>query len=327
MENVSKLKQGVGAVVTGYVVLILLGSLVIVGVNANILVIELIKTLTELALWLAIPFLVLAVLVTAWRAAIFALIAVVLFAVFYLPYLPRNPQVPAGEQLRLMTFNTQMTDNNLLDIFDKADAEVVALQELSQDGAAVLENNLQEEYPYQALHAQETGKLGIGVLSRYPITNDEYWEYADLPHTTGHQRVEIDFAGESIVIYNTHPWPPIQYSLAITDTSHRVALMRVMERAFAETNPVVFVGDLNMTDEFAEYDMLAARFTDSYLQAGDGLGYTFPNNKTKVLPSLLRLDYIFHTHEFQSIDSDVLEPANATDHSPVVSTLVWINSN
>lgn len=321
-----KLQQGVSALVTFYAVLMIIGGVFLVAVDVNHLAVDLIKTFTMLGLWLAIPMLLFALFVTDWQAATLALIPVLLFAVYYLPYMPRNPEVPAGQPLSVMTFNTQMNDSELLDLIGRVDADVIALQEVSAAGASVLENNLQDEYPYQALHPQETDYLGQGILSRYPIVSDEYWQYTDLPETTGHQRVEIDFSGESIVIYNVHPWPPAGYSFEFNDPSHRIPMLRIMERAFAETNPMLIVGDMNMMDEFAEYDMLAARLTDSYMQAGDGVGYTFPNISLAPLPAMLRLDYIFHTDDFESVDSSIVEAGDASDHAAVLSRLVYIDN-
>ena len=321
-----KLQQGFSALVTFYAVLMIVGGVFLVTVDANHLAIELIKMFTKLGLWLAIPMLLLALFVTDWQSATLALIPVLLFAVYYLPYMPRNPEVPAGQPLSVMSFNTQTNDTELLDLIDRTDADVVALQELSAAGASVLENNLQDEYPYQALHPQDVDYLGQGILSRYPIMGDGYWEYTDLPDTTGHQRVEIEFSGDNIVIYNIHPWPPAGYNFEFSDPSHRIPMLRIMERAFNETSPMLIVGDMNMVDEFAEYDMLAARLTDSYMQAGDGLGYTFPNLSLAPLPPMVRLDYIFHTDDFQSVDSSVIEAGDASDHAAVLSRLVYIDN-
>jgi vancomycin resistance protein VanJ len=323
---VRKLRRGISGLVTIYTLLIIMGALVLFALNTNHLAIEIIKTFTKLGLWLAIPMLLLAVLATEWQSATLALIPVVLFGVVYLPYMPRNPEVPAGQQLSIMTFNMQTNDAELLDLIAAADADIVALQELSIAGAAVLENDLQDEYPYQALHPQTIDYMGQGILSRYPIMNDEYWEYTDVPDTTGHQRVEIDFNGENIVIYNIHPWPPAGYQFEFSDPSHRIPMQRIMERAFAETAPMLIVGDMNMSDEFAEYNMLAARLIDSYMQAGDGLGYTFPNLTLAPLPPMLRLDYIFHTDDFHSIESVILDAGDASDHSVVMSTLIFVEN-
>jgi endonuclease/exonuclease/phosphatase family metal-dependent hydrolase len=103
-------------------------------------------------------------------------------------------------------------------------------------------------------------------------------------------------------------------------------MQRIMERAFAETAPMLIVGDMNMSDEFAEYNMLAARLIDSYMQAGDGLGYTFPNLTLAPLPPMLRLDYIFHTDDFHSIESVILDAGDASDHSVVMSTLIFVEN-
>lgn len=306
-----------------YALLMGFGLVIDILIEPNRVEIELIKTLFEIALWLALPTLVIVLVLKAWRLALAMLLVVLVFTFFYAPLLlPRSQEAkPNSPQLTVMTFNVKTTSEGIVEIIRSADADIVALQELSQSGADAL-SGLEEMYPYRALHPQEDSNEGQGLLSRYPIEADEYWEYHNLPHTLGHQRVEIVFEETLFAIYNTHPWPPLAWEPEYHDQSHRVALQDVAERAFAEELPVLLVGDFNMTDNFKEYDLLSSRFTDSYLQAGRGIGYTFPNYKFEPLPPILRLDYIWHSNHFESIDSQVWSHHGQSDHSPVITNLI-----
>lgn len=284
--------------------------------------IELAKTLFELGLWFAVPVFLLVMVLRARRLALVMLIVVMAFAVTYVPgFLPRSPEVDSdAPRLTVMTFNTKMTSEGLVEAILIADADVVALQELSLAGASVLVD-LEDEYPYQALHAQPVPYKGQGILSRFPIEADEYWEYPEVPFTLGHQRVEVTFNEQIIVIYNTHPWPPLGWESGYNDESHHVVLEDIAERTFAEELPLILAGDFNMTDNFGEYDLLASQFTDSFLHAGDGIGYTYPNYKYEPLPSFLRLDYIWHSNQFESVESHVQQQNGGSDHSPVITVL------
>ncbi len=112
---------------------------------------------------------------------------------------------------RVLTYNIHAEPVHLqpmLDVIRDARADIVALQELSPQMAEALQTQLKSEYPYQALHVDEDEPLlGQGVLSRYPIVEDDYWQIS-----LGHQRVKIDRDGTSPVLYNVHPVHP--YSLA-----------------------------------------------------------------------------------------------------------------
>lgn len=288
--------------------------------------IELFKTLFELSLWLTIPATACLLLLKSWRLMTASLILVMIFAYLYVPlFLPRNPSYDENlQQIKIMTFNTRGTVDGLTETILSSGADIVAFQELSMDASDML-SSISGTYPFQALHPQDKYNIGQGIISRYPIQSDEYWEYSDVPHTLGHQRVEVEFNQTQIAIYNTHPWPPLAWETGFNDESHRVVLNDITERTFAEDMPLLLVGDFNMTSVFEEYATLNTRFTDTFYVAGDGLGYTYPNEKYRPLSRIIRLDYIWHNEYFQSVESTVLNQKGTSDHSPVVSIVALKN--
>lgn len=316
------IRRAVLLLIAIYSGLALVGSFIYFFIEPSTSSVEFIKTVFELSLWLAVPILIIALILGAWRLSVITMIVTLLFLLIYVPwFIPRTPDVDeSAPLLTVMTFNLKTTSEGIVDVIRAANADVVALQELSQDSARVLEE-LEDVYPYQALHPQVVEYNGQGILSRYPIQTDEYWEYPQVPHTMGHQRVEIHFASTTIIVYNTHPWPPLEWETGSSDESHRVVLRDIAERAFAEDLPLLLLGDFNMTNNFAEYDLLASRYTDSYRVAGNSRGYTYPNYRFEPFPALLRLDYIWHSHHFESVEAEVWAQHGESDHSPVVGTL------
>ncbi len=287
--------------------------------------VELFKTLFELLLWLAVPLLIVVLLLRTWRVVALMMVVTIAFVLTFLPYfIPRNPATyPSAPHIKMLTFNTEMKPDELADVIRSTDADIVALQEVSLEVADLLPE-LEDIYPYQAAHPQPDPLRGQAVLSRYPIESEEYWEYKDLLATMGHQRVSIDFEGTSIVIYNTHPWPALAFETGYDDESHRVAMVDVIERSLTEDGPVLVVGDLNMTDEFGEYDMLEEHYTDSFINAGNNIGYTYPNFKFEPFPPMLRLDFIWHNEYFVSEQAVVLSQHGSSDHSPLLATLALV---
>lgn len=287
----------------------------------NISILEMFRSIYELTLWISLPILVAVMVLNEWYLLPFAGVVMLIFIGIYTPYLiPRQPKINHDmPQIRVMTFNLNMTSKGIVDAIRSTHADVVTLQELSQDSAATVQQ-LSDIYPYMALHPQKVDYVGQGILSKYPILKDEYWEYPEVENTLGHQRVEIDFNGMSIVIYNTHPWPPLEWETGYDDASHRIVLENIAQRTFAEELPLILAGDFNMTPNFEEYDLFASQFTDSYWVAGDGLGFTYPTH-TKLIPSFFRLDYIWHSKHFQSVSAQVWHNHGESDHAPVVSTL------
>jgi endonuclease/exonuclease/phosphatase (EEP) superfamily protein YafD len=113
---------------------------------------------------------------------------------------------------------------------------VVALQELSQPMADHLAAALAAEYPYQAAHTRANEPVpGQGVLSRYPIVDDEYWRV----HLAT-QRVTLDVDGQTVVFYNAHPIMPLSRG----GFDRRAEEMTdLLARAADETGPMLLAGD------------------------------------------------------------------------------------
>lgn len=293
---------------------------------------------------LATPFLLVVVLgLRRRRLAILLLPSLIALLVYYPPYLLPKVQAQVGDapQLTVTTYNMLVPDRRMdevANIIRDIDADVVAVQELGVEMADYLADALADDYPHQALHPQE-GRYeyyrGQGIFSRYPIVEDEYWQYRDLPiihrepATHGHQRVMLDFEGAEVVIYNTHMWPSVAWSNGWRiephpqiDEGHRVAVSRIMERVLAESHPLVLLGDFNMTDQYNEYDFITEYYTDSWRNIGNGLGFTYPT--TLPFP-IVRLDYVFHSAHWESIHAQVWDESGPSDHLPLRVTLALMD--
>ena len=243
----------------------------------------------------------------------------------------------AGQQgVRFLTYNVHAEEDVLdpqITLICQADADVVALQELSFPAAKRFAAALSARYPYQALHPNAQPCSGQGILSRFPIRADEYWQHVDIRNALGHQRAIIDLDGRSIVLYNVHPVHPGMVDM-IYDAAPRAAeVTRLLERIAAETLPVILAGDFNMSDQSDDYRRITARLKDAFRQAGRGLGYTFPDwsapqSRSVVnglplgfVPPLVRLDYVFHNPTMRVIDARVWPESGGSDHRPLLVTL------
>lgn len=294
-----------------------------------------------LGLW-TVPFVLLVALFLKRRVLLVALLlpALITFSTYTLPYyLPKNT-LDAEQQITILSYNILARKRDIDEveaIIRKYQPDVIGLQEFSAEAADYLAQALAEDYPYQALHPQ--GAKGQGIFSRYPILEDEYWQYQDLPRipyagdvrSHGHQRVEIDYNGQPIVIYNTHPWPPLEWKGGFTfivepqsDLAHQITIRRVLGRAITETLPTLMIGDFNMSDQFVEYDLITDHFTDTQREAGIGTGYSYPAGDA--LPPLIRLDYIFHDSQWRGIEARTLYDPGPSDHYPVLARLTLVSS-
>jgi endonuclease/exonuclease/phosphatase (EEP) superfamily protein YafD len=85
----------------------------------------------------------------------------------------------------------------------------------------------------------------------------------------------------------------------------------------------IVAGDFNLPDSTAGYRTLASDLTDTYVAAGWGLGFTFPNNlsvRGVRLPGLVRIDYVFVSDEFSARSARV-DCRGSSDHCYLVSEL------
>lgn len=293
--------------------------------------------------WLpALILLPLALLLRWWLVGAFLLPAVLSFTLTYGgQFLPRAVAAPAdAPTFTLLTYNLLANDrdyNASIEIIRQADADIINLQEISQQGGAIIESTLEEMYPYRAVHPQGQGTAGQGVLSRFPITDDNYWRYDWLPYPLGHQRVELEIDGQTIVLYNAHPTHP---GMAGNFFNHRYRDREVtdlLERVANETNPVIMAGDFNLTDLSDAYEQIRLSLNDAYRSAGYGMGFTFPSGASVgtylgaesvldqlSIPLMLRLDYVFYDAHFQALDAQVIPQSGGSDHHPVWAELALI---
>lgn len=237
-------------------------------------------------------------------------------------FLPRSPQAPeAAPRFSLMTFNLLRNNDEYdlkIDLMRDSGADVIALQELTIAMQTRIAEDLADDYPHQALHPNSYA--GQGILSRYAITEDDYWQHDWLPNYLGHQRTVIQLADDQpVTIYNLHPIHPGMTGQLFDARTRGEDLEAALVRARAERGPVILTGDFNLTDTTADYARIRQNFQDAWYAAGFGMGFTFPHN-TK-LPPLLRLDYVFYSDGIQPLTTDIQQAYAGSDHFPLMVTL------
>ena len=199
------------------------------------------------------------------------------------------------------------------------------MQELSIPAADHFSATLADTYPYQALYPQEEAHKGQGIFSRYPITDQDYWQNQRLQVTLGHMWAQIVLDGTPIRVFSSHPVPAFSFEKGFELQPHSAAIQILLERAQDIDVPVIMVGDFNMTEQYDEYDAVTAAYTDTFIEAGSGFGFTFPAGNRKVpLPPVLRLDYVFHDANFIGIEARTLPRSGSSDHRPLFARLALV---
>ncbi|MBN1963992.1 MAG: endonuclease/exonuclease/phosphatase family protein [Anaerolineae bacterium] len=330
----------VGAYGVGLTAFLLLRALV----GQAWIVIAVLNSFAHLLLWGALLLAVLMLIVLiirrrGLRVLITLLPGVLVCLITYAPFfLPKAIDVsPDAPTFTLLTYNTH-TESEVLpplaDVIRAADADVVALQELTDEAATYLQAELADVYSYQAVHPG-TQFVGFGVLSRLPIVVDDYARTM-----LGYQRVQLNVSGAIVTLYNTHASHPFGAGGRFFDLAQRERVLSILLRWASRgthPGPVLLAGDFNLTDQTVGYADITTLFTDSYREAGWRLGFTFPDLSAPNavpgplrpqtfpwLPLLVRLDYVFHDDGLRALEAHVWPEAGGSDHRPLFVRLAVV---
>lgn len=307
----------------GVIVAELLLMRVITGEGYRVVV--LLNAVIHLIVLPVVVLLPLALILRRWGIAALLLPALAAVVLWYGPPLlpPDILDVPDDSpRLTIATFNiyrwSGAEGDDILRIIRDMDADVVLLQELHIDGAARIEAELADLYPYMVLRPDPDNPIaGGGTLSRYPIVADDLWR------TTTHDQlhVEIEFAGLRVAIYNLHlAYPYNPDGLAERDDD----VYELLARARSEAIPVIVAGDFNLTERGGPYGAITDSFTDAYRAAGRGAGWTYvplPHLPGDFRMRLVRIDYVFYGPRWVALSARVWGDAATSDHHPLLVTL------
>lgn len=257
-------------------------------------------------LYAAWPILWLAAIAARSRRALGALLVPLLVFTWDYGELLVPRAAPEGDvALRVMTANLLFENSDLASLvaaLREHRPDVVAFQELGRPIAEGLVADLGADYPYRALYPEDT-PLGTGILSRHPLRVAPAPSMGRDPCFC--QQVSIDLGGRTVTVVNVHPRPPeIEYGrlgrfpipVWFRAGEQEPALQAALERGRSAGEPLLMIGDFNVSDRQPTYRFVREQLHDTYREAGPGLGYTFPVAEFEDAPAvpLIRVDYVFH---------------------------------
>lgn len=265
-------------------------------------------------------------------AACIAVAVLVLFIeaahhVDLLPDLPRSPH--ARTDLRVFTQNVGMAAPDSWEPWlEQNRIDVAFLQELYMPKRAEWEAMAERQlYEHIWVMAREDAGMGGMILSKYPLTERPALES---PSSGGRKRNfvwgSIDFNGTDIELIGVHlesfhmvgsksgMFGRDLFSSASFRQKQAMVLANAVEAIEAEGLPLILAGDFNASPTFRSVRGLRGRLNDSWLEAGSGLGGTFP-----VDFPVIRIDAILH-HGFVA-DYAAVTPISTSDHRGVTAVL------
>jgi endonuclease/exonuclease/phosphatase family metal-dependent hydrolase len=261
-------------------------------------------------------FAVVAVVVLAWalrRWAALAVVGVLLVAqsVTVGPAYIGDGQVPAHSTvLRVMTANLYFGTADVAQVAalvrDRR-VDVLALEELSPDAVARLEQaGLRTELPYAIDHSA-LGAAGTGLWSRLPMT-----EVAAAPAGFNVAAADLVLGNGRIRVRAFHPVTPLP-TAARWRRSYAVMRAQIQDDRDVAT---LLLGDFNATVHHRELrHLMGTRWRDAAEADGAGLVRTWsPHSR---VPALLDLDHVL-IDRGMTVGSFATVPIHGSDHHAVI---------
>lgn len=287
------------------------------------------------------PFALLGIFQGVRRIQVASLIALGLFLfTFGKFFLPKEKQISfSGDVLKVMTYNMLVHTpevSAVADVIREENADIVFIQETSFSMMEYMTVEMEDVYPFQ-IHFPSDIPNGISIVSKYPF---EVLDYDMGKSWVGDPiMLKIDWNGHTIHVVNFHMQPTptgmifnLNFINKQSESRERHA-GKIDQFLFDHPVPTIVAGDANdvfLNDMY--YILTEAGLQDSWLEAGFGLGHTFPGNKSPgssrprvaglYLPEwLVRIDYVFATRDWEVLSAYIARTDGYSDHRSVVAVL------
>ncbi|MAI31437.1 MAG: hypothetical protein CBE00_02875 [Planctomycetaceae bacterium TMED240] len=189
-----------------------------------------------------------------WRLALLACVVIALHLSWFATAFP---PVSNGDSFRHFVTVTSVNvlsenvqhDRVIADLIE-ANADVIAVLELTP----MLDQKLRQDLPaysHVMSRSENSGNFGVGVYSKYPLADAEYFESVEAIDSIAVTVMVEQVRGkeEKFRLFVTHPLPPMNGGLfekrnrQLEDVADRIHRFRKQASAI----PVVLLGDLNLT--------------------------------------------------------------------------------
>lgn len=224
--------------------------------------------------------------------------------------------------------------NRIADIIRAAEADIIGLQEvdahwssrsqyddMAKQLAAKFGMNVFFAPIYELPPVREgdpVRQFGVALLSRYKIMNainhkltrlstqERGTEPVPMPGLAG---VTLDVEGTALNVYVAH----LDYR---KDPAIRTVQIReLLEITGIQPERTLVIGDMNARPDAPELIPLLSAFRDTWTEARDDPGLTFPANAL-----VSKIDYILAGSRIVTVSSDTID-SEASDHRPLVANL------
>jgi endonuclease/exonuclease/phosphatase (EEP) superfamily protein YafD len=229
----------------------------------------------------------------------------------------------------VMTYNLNYANPNFdatLAAIAAADADLVLLQEVSEDWRDALTRRFAARYPYRAfhLHAKQAG--GLAVLSKVPLVHDDLWP---APAGTGAwypaERLVVTAPFGALQLLNVHLRPALDRGSWVrgflTTPNVRRDEIAAHWRKLDPALPTIVAGDFNEDPTGRAVDFLVSHGMTRVRTAGPTT-WRYQATSLGQAYDLLKLDidHVMIDRRLGARDAHVRD-AGTSDHRPVIVTI------
>jgi len=280
---------------------------------------------------LSVPVLVLSLFTKRLWISVLAVIPVAISAYFYGSYL-----IPQGvgrtsdaPRITIATYNiwNHNTDfDGIAALVDSLGADVIALQEITEDQRDEIEQRLKVSHPHSYISREIYGGT-TGLFSKRPLSNIQELDFGiDRPAILA----DVSVGEETVTVISAHLNPsywsyanqplmkiPARFHQYIKDQNTQATMIMDAAAERIDSRAVVLACDCNMQVTASTYKFLSAHFVDAHRQVGYQTGQ--PSNSVFDYEDRLgHLDYLLMKGEIKVTALYRAKETMGSDHAPVV---------
>jgi endonuclease/exonuclease/phosphatase family metal-dependent hydrolase len=251
-----------------------------------------------------------------------------------LRFLPTWLSLPAQEtpdayRFSAATWNMYVANRHLDELPQtvvNAQADILAVQELMPRHILALENNatIAQRYPWRYLVPGLSD--GMGILSRFPIVEQGILRNVNRPESFPTVWARLDLgAGRTLLVVTAHPRAPhtpfrsrlpVPQTFDATGREADIVYLRAFIEPFLRNGePLLVLGDFNLTEREPAYGEASAGLIDAHAQVGFGSGNTWILPPLRQINAgLLRIDYLFSSPRVVPLRTAVDCATHGSDH-------------
>lgn len=254
-------------------------------------------------------------------------VRVLALAVVMLSFTGPSASASPPSSLRVMSYNVNYANPDVpgtMDAIASEDPDVVLIQEVDRGWQDALAKRFAKSYPHQAFHLHAKASGGLGVLSKYPIAEEELlptppegWFPA--------QRLVLEVPFGKVQMLNVHLRPATDRGSWIigyqTTPPFRLKQAKAFQPRLAAGLPTLVAGDFNEVPTGTAVAFFQQRGLVRVPTKGPTTWHYAKVIRGRKLSMLsMDIDHFLVDGTLIATDARVLD-AGASDHRPVVITI------